>query len=258
MSQRLGQHWLFDQPSLKAIVDAADISRRDTVLEVGPGLGSLTELLVARAKQVIAVEKDEGLVADLKLRLAADNLEVVNDDILQYDLRQLPTGYKVVANIPYYLTSKLIQILLESPNQPQSMALLVQKEVAERVTAVPGQMSVLAISVQFYAVAQMGQVVPKSLFKPPPKVDSALLQIKPRSKPAFEADPKRFFRLVKAGFSARRKQLKNSLAGGLQISVGKSLELLNNARLNATIRAQELSLEDWKHLYAIASTDRLV
>jgi 16S rRNA (adenine1518-N6/adenine1519-N6)-dimethyltransferase len=146
----LGQHWLKDEASLTAICDAAELTQTDTVLEIGPGQGSLTSQLVRRAGKVIAVELDEYLASEIPFRVTDDNLEVVQGDILKFDLTQLPFGYKVVANIPYYLTSNLIRILSESPNPPSVMVLLVQKEVARRIAAKPGQMSLLSVSAQLY------------------------------------------------------------------------------------------------------------
>ncbi len=245
----LGQHWLFDQDSLKAVVDAGEITKSDTVLEIGPGLGTLTKLLVPRAKQVTAVEKDEQLAADLSNSIKADNLRVVPGDILNFDLNQLSPDYKVVANLPYYLTSKLLRSLLESPNPPILMALLVQKEVGERITAGPGQMSLLALSVQYYAGPKLLRIVPKALFQPSPKVDAALIQIKRRSKPAFAAKTEQLFRLFKAGFSGKRKQLKNSLAAGLHLDPNQCSQILKNIGIDPAARAQELSLEDWEKVY---------
>ncbi|MEX0748813.1 MAG: 16S rRNA (adenine(1518)-N(6)/adenine(1519)-N(6))-dimethyltransferase RsmA [Candidatus Saccharimonadales bacterium] len=245
----LGQHWLFDDAALDAVVAAGEVTAQDTVLEIGPGLGTLTAKLVSQAAGVVAVETDRELAAGLAARVPATNLEVVRADILQFDLTQLPTGYKAVANIPYYLTSKILQYLIEADNSPTLLALLMQKEVAERVTASPGAMSVLAFSVQYYGVATIMGEIPKELFEPVPKVDSAILQVKPYPEPYFPAERKILFRLVKAGFGERRKKLINSLAGGLQISKAASLELVESAGLPVTVRAQELSLGDWGRLY---------
>jgi 16S rRNA (adenine1518-N6/adenine1519-N6)-dimethyltransferase len=163
----LGQHWLNDESALEAIAEAAEIKSTDTILEIGPGLGSLTHHLVKQAAHVIAVEVDQALVTSLPIRVPAKNLKVVQADILKFDLNELPVGYKVVANIPYYLTSNLLRVLAESSNPPSAMVLLVQKEVAQRVCAEPGQMSLLSVSVQLYYDAQLGVVVPAKLFIPP-------------------------------------------------------------------------------------------
>lgn len=245
-----GQNWLRDGYTLDLIVESANLSVADTVLEVGPGLGTLTEKLVAKAGKVVAVEADQDLVPGLiAMATKYDNLEIVQNDILKFDLTALPKGYKVVANIPYYLTSNLIRILLEATNSPSLMVLLVQKEVAERIVAQPGQMSVLSFSVQYYAKVEVVAPVAKELFDPIPKVDSAIIKIERLPQPSFEADTKQLFRLVKAGFGEKRKMLRNSLSGGLHIDTSKVEELLKQANLKPTARAQELSMGDWQKLY---------
>jgi len=250
----LGQHWLTDATTLAAICDAADVTKDDTVLEIGPGLGTLTELLVERAGQVTAIEFDDKLAAELPARVKADNLEVVSQDILRFDFTSLPPDYKIVANIPYYLTSNLIRVISETTNQPSVAVLLVQKEVAERVTAAPGAMSVLSVTAQFYWQVGVGFVVPAELFTPPPKVDSQVLILQHREVLLFpDANPKDFFRLVKAGFSERRKKLRSSLSNGLHISKPAVEELLAQAGIDPNLRAQALSLDDWHNLYKIVS-----
>jgi 16S rRNA (adenine1518-N6/adenine1519-N6)-dimethyltransferase len=246
----LGQHWLNDASALEAIAEAAEIKSTDTILEIGPGLGSLTHHLVKQAAHVIAVEVDQSLVTSLPIRVPAKNLKVVQADILKFDLSELPVGYKVVANIPYYLTSNLLRVLAESSDPPSTMVLLVQKEVARRVCAEPGQMSLLSVSVQLYYDAQLGVVVPAKLFTPPPKVDSQVVILRRHAKPLFkELDNQKFFQVVKAGFSGRRKKLRSSLAAGLRISKGQADELLAKAKINGDLRAQNLSLADWHNLY---------
>ena len=246
----LGQHWLKDEPTLEAICEAANLVKNDTVLEIGPGLGALTEQLVKHAGKVIAVEIDGLLAARLNAQLNTDNLEVVQGDILKFDLSQLPVGYKVVANIPYYLTSNLIRVLSESANPPARMVLLVQKEVAERLAAQPGQMSLLSVSAQLYYLPKLGPLVSAELFEPPPKVDSQVIILKQHPKPLFgNLDTKAYFRLVKAGFAGRRKKLRGSLAAGLQVSKEQADELLRAAKVDGNQRAQELSLNQWHDLY---------
>lgn len=246
----LGQHWLTDQFALAAMCDAARVTSDDTVLEIGPGLGTLTELLVQRAKHVVAVEFDEQLASGLADRVPADNLTVTQQDILKFDLTSLPHDYKVVANIPYYLTSKLLRVLSESTNPPAVVALLVQKEVAERVAAEPGNMSLLSVSVQWYFETELKQVVPARLFTPPPKVDSQIIRLKRREQPLFTGvDTKLFFQIVKAGYSARRKTILNSLSGGLRLPKDRVGELLEQASLSPTARPQALSMVEWHALY---------
>lgn len=251
----LGQHWLHDELTLEAMAMGVDASAGDAVLEVGPGLGTLTKQLVDRGCNVIAVEFDEKLARELPRRVPADTLQVINQDILSFDLSQLPQGYKVAANIPYYLTSKLLRMLCESPTHFSKATLLIQKEVAERVCAGPGDMSLLSVSVQFYCRANLGDFVPKELFTPPPKVDSQILLLEYRDKPLFDVDEKAFFRLVKAGFHERRKKLRSSLSGGLRISKPEAEELLAKAGIDPSLRPQHLTLENWYSLYAAHHTN---
>jgi 16S rRNA (adenine1518-N6/adenine1519-N6)-dimethyltransferase len=249
-NKSLGQHFLVDQPSLEAIVDAAAVTMHDAVLEIGPGLGVMTRPLTRQADQVYAVETDH-MLADLLRRDAPDNLHVIEEDILQFDLSTLPPGYKVIANIPYYLTAKIFRLLIDGTNRPAVLSVLIQKEVAERIVARPGQLSILALSIQYYGHPEIVRIVERHKFWPPPQVDSAVLRIVVTG-PAFEADPDRLFRLIKAGFGEKRKQLKNSLGGGLNLSPDFAAGLLSKAKLPATARAQELSLKDWERLYRIA------
>ena len=250
----LGQHWLFDEDALAAMLEAGEVGASDTVLEIGPGLGSLTLLLTARAKEVVAIEADEELASALPEKVPAANLSVETGDILQFDASDLSPNYKVVANIPYYLTSKILQYLLEVENPPQLMTLLMQKEVAERIVATPGQMSVLAFSVQYYAEPEICGYVGRELFEPVPKVDSAILKVRRRSEPYFPADTSLLFRLVKAGFGERRKKLANSLAGGLRCDKQLVQSALNDAGIEKDARAQELNLDEWSRLYTAALT----
>lgn len=246
----LGQHWLNDEASLDAMLTSVSLTSDDTVLEIGPGPGALTQKLVAKAKQVIAVEFDDDLARELPTRVPADNLKVVNQDILSFDLTQLPEGYKVIANIPYYLTSNLLRVLCESPNHFTQTSLLIQKEVTERVCAKPGGMSLLSVSVQYYCEVSLGLLVPAEYFTPPPKVDSQILCLTYRTTPLFDdVDTKQFFRLVKSGFSQRRKTLLNSLSAGLHLSREETNAMLVTAGIAPGVRAQALSLEQWHDLY---------
>ncbi len=245
----LGQHWLTDIQVLEAIAEYAQIENTDTVLEIGPGLGTLTKKLLQQAGHVIAVEIDRDLVDNLT-KSGNNNLTVVQGDILKFDLTELPPAYKVVANIPYYLTSNLIKTLSESLNPPSIMVLLVQKEVARRVSASPGQMSILALSAQLYNKAKLGIEVPAEMFQPPPKVDSQVIVLSRHTKPLFkDLDTKIFFRLIKAGFSAKRKKLSSALSGGLGMSKQDAITLLEQSGIDPSLRAQNLSLSDWHQLY---------
>lgn len=247
--KHLGQHWLHDRFVLDHIADEADVNAQDTVLEVGPGLGTLTSILLGRAEKVIAVEFDEDLARKLPGQFPGKQLEVVHSDILAYDTRELPLDYKVVANVPYYITSKIIQKFMTEPNKPSVVTLLIQKEVAERVAARPGDMSILAVSAQLYADVSLGDVVPAELFTPPPKVDSQVvtLRTKQLELPA-GVDEKLFFRVVKAGFSAKRKKLRSSLSGGLGVAKDDVDALLSRVDISPDERAEALAVEDWKRL----------
>lgn len=254
----LGQHWLYDTDVLTQIVEIAEVSKGDHVLEVGPGLGTLTEFILAYGAHVVAVEYDTELFenltneADELFSDDAERLEVVNEDILRFDLTKLPPDYKVVANIPYYLTSNLIRVLSESSSPPSSVTLLIQKEVAERLCASPGDMSLLSVTAQMYFEANLGPVVPAKLFTPPPKVDSQVVHLKRREQPLFgQMDSKLLFRVVKAGFSNRRKTLLNSLSGGLHLSKDDTKELLNKAGIDHGKRPQELDLKQWIKLASL-------
>lgn len=255
----LGQHWLDDPYSLEAMLSLAEVDIDDTVLEIGPGLGVLTRLLVEQADQVVAVEFDPELARTLPKRIKADNLRVVQQDILRFDLTTMPADYKVVANIPYYLTSKLVRVLSESPNQPKLTVLLVQEEVAERIAARPGDLSILGITAQYYWQTSLGPIVGAELFTPPPKVDSQIVVMRRRDQPLFaNVDSRQFFRVVKAGFGAKRKTLLNSLSGGLHLSKDQAKTLLESAGINPGLRAQALSLEDWHKIYEISARQQFL
>ena len=253
----LGQHWLKDAVSLEAMCTAAAVQPGDTVLEIGPGTGELTDKLLAHGAQVHALEVDAQLLPQLKSRFihAGDQLTLIHGDIRTFDLTSLPAGYKLVANIPYYLTGYLLQLLSQAAHPPTLAALLVQKEVAQSVAAQPGSMSILAVTTQYFWQPSLGAEVPKQLFVPPPKIDSQILILKRRPQPRFAVDERAFFRLVKAGFSARRKKLRSSLAGGLRIEKTAVSAWLERAGLDPDARAQELSLDDWYALYQNGSIE---
>ena len=245
----LGQHWLKDPEILADIAEAAELTSDDVVLEIGPGLGTLTSRLLARANSVTAVEFDANLARKLPGQFPGKKLTVVNQDILQFDLNQLPKNYKVVANVPYYITSKIVEKLMTAENKPSIAVLLVQKEVAERIAAEAGNMSVLSVSVQIFAEAELDIEVPRQFFTPPPKVDSQVVVLRIRDNPLITSEYQRdFFRIVKAGFSAKRKKLRSSLSGGLGIDKSVAEELLKNAGISPDARAEDLAIEDWKRL----------
>lgn len=242
----LGQHWLKDRDVLAAIADEVNISPEETVLEIGPGLGTLTSELLKRAERVVAVELDRDLARKLPGQFPGKALEVINQDILTFDLRSLPEKYVVVANVPYYITSKIIQLLVTAQNKPRAIALLIQKEVAERLAAKPGDMSILAVSAQIYATVRLGDVVPAELFTPPPKVDSQVVVLELHDTPLVDpALEKLFFRVVKAGFVAKRKKLRSSLASGLHISKPEAEALLIAQGISPDNRAEDLTIDNW-------------
>jgi len=245
-NKSLGQHWLKDRSVLAHIADCADLSESDTVLEIGPGLGTLTSELLRRTNKVVAVEYDSELARKLPAQFPGKNLEVINSDILSFDLSTLPVDYSVVANVPYYITSKIVQMLMTAKNKPRISVLLVQKEVAERLAAKPGNMSILAISAQLFADVSLGDIVPAEFFTPPPKVDSQVVILRTRQT-SYLGDVSEidFFKTVKAGFSEKRKKLRSSLSGGLNISKAEAEDYLLKAGINKDVRAEALSIDEW-------------
>lgn len=251
----LGQNFLQDPLALEEIVSAAEIQPTDTVLEIGPGLGSLTRYLAVSAKEVVAVELDPNLVPLLQAVLIPySNIRLVQGDILKLSPKDLITerDYLVVANIPYYITSAVIRHLLEAEVKPRRIVLTVQKEVAERISAKPGDMSLLALSVQVYGKPRIAARIPASAFFPAPKVDSAVLCVDIYSAPLIKPELLNiFFKLIKAGFSQKRKTLRNSLSSGLHISPTNATDLLTQAGIDPQRRAETLSIEEWEILSEI-------
>ena len=248
----LGQNFLQDPFALETIASAAEIQPTDTVLEIGPGLGSLTRYLAVSAREVIAVELDVKMLAPLKAVIAPyKNVGVVHGDILKLSPQELITekDYLVVANIPYYITSAVIRHLLESENKPRRIVLTIQKEVAERICAKPGNMSLLALSVQVYGKPRIAARIPSGAFFPVPKVDSAVLCVDIYPSPQIPNELiKSFFKLIKAGFAQKRKTLRNSLSSGLHISTTEAADLLTHAGIDPMRRAETLSIEEWEKL----------
>lgn len=254
-NKSLGQNFLFDADILSTIAGYGELAKSDVVLEIGPGLGTLTAQLCQQAGRVVAVEYDQNLANQLTdnvtklLGYKPDNLEIINDDILRFDIAKLPANYKVVANIPYNITSKIIEKLWSGDNRPSVAVLLVQREVAERLAAEPGRLSVLAISAQIFSTVSLGVVVPAKLFTPVPKVDSQVVIMHRRPRPLINPGQlEQFFYVVKAGFSEKRKKLRSSLAVGLRTNKAEAERLLVEANIDPNKRAQELSIADWKHL----------
>jgi 16S rRNA (adenine1518-N6/adenine1519-N6)-dimethyltransferase len=253
----LGQNFLMDQTALRRITEAAEIPSDGEVLEIGPGLGSLTRYLAQAARRVVAVELDGNLIPVLQEVLASfPHVEIVHGDILKQDPAKLmgTPGYRVVANIPYYITSAVIRHLLESAIKPASMVLTMQKEVAERICAAPGDLSLLALSVQVYGEPKPVLRIPAGAFYPPPNVDSMVLKMDLYPEPRIPTSQlETFFRLAKAGFSQKRKTLRNSLAGGMGWKPERAEEILKAAGIEPRRRAETLSIDEWKVLTAVFS-----
>ncbi len=243
-SKGLGQNFLIDKNVLEKIVTAADLKPSDGVLEIGPGIGTLTQELAKKAKRVVAVEKDRKMCEILQKTLEGyKNVEVVDEDILKTNLSSLK-DYKIVANLPYYITSPVIRKFLEANNPPELMVLMVQKEVGQRICAKPPRMSLLAVSVQFYADVKIISYVSKNCFWPSPKVDSAIIKITPR-KDSLRVNPELFFKVVKAGFSQPRKQIIGNLTKKLELDKNIVLGILVKCGIQPEQRAESLSIDDW-------------
>ncbi len=256
-----GQNFLINEKIYDEIVAAAELTKNDTVIEIGPGLGFLTFKIASEVKRLIAVELDDQLANYLQIGIDAQdvtNVKIVNEDILRFNLEtQLAPNcrYKIVANLPYNITSIFLRLFLSGKRPPETMVLMLQKEVAERIVAAPPEMSLLALSVQYYASAKIIREVKAGNFWPEPKVDSALIKLTCKNDLNLNnserlGEDKLFFRLAKIGFSAKRKMLKNNLAGGLKIEQKIILEILKKNKFNPLLRAEDLSLEDWRKLFA--------
>ena len=247
--KQFGQNFLFDQNSVKKMIEAAQIGPDDIAVEVGPGVGNLTQELAKDAKEVIAIENDRSMLAILNdLFGGTPNVKIIDADILKFDENLLPKDYKVVANLPFYLAAPAIRKFLESPNPPRSLALIVQKEVAQRIAAQPPQMSLLAVSVQFYAQAKIISYIKKDGFWPSPKVDSAIIDIVLRKVIYDKQFVEIFFKVVRAGFSHPRKQLANNLSTELGMDRGQAEKLLEQNGIKPTARAETLTVEAWNNL----------
>jgi 16S rRNA (adenine1518-N6/adenine1519-N6)-dimethyltransferase len=277
----LGQNFLVDPAHRARIVAAADLTPADTVLEVGPGPGVLTELIAQQAGRVVAVELDDRLIPILRERFAGQpHVSIVHADILKVDVGalmlearswkleaggqgqpsassiQLPaSSYKVVANLPYYITSAAIRHLLESVPPPELLVLTVQREVAERMVASPPDMSLLALGVQFYATTRIVEHIPAGAFYPKPKVDSAVVRLERRPEPVVsEVTAEQFFRAARAGFSQPRKQLRNSLAAGMAVPPAQAEAWLTGAGIAPQRRAETLTLAEWGALALVVES----
>ena len=261
--KRLGQHFLVDEAVLERILSAGELSPGDIVIEIGPGLGILTEALAKQGVRVIGVELDAKLVTLLRKRLAGfPDVKIVHADILKVAPRQLlqdnlpacdlVRGYKVIANLPYYITSPVLSHFLEAQPRPSKMVVMVQKEVGEAIAAALGKMRLLSVRAQFYSKPAIVSYVPAASFYPAPKVDSVILRLDVYSQPPIEvSDVAGFFDIVMHGFSAPRKQIRNSLAHSLEMPPGQVASLLEKAGIEPKRRAETLSLEEWRELWRV-------
>ncbi|OGN07810.1 MAG: ribosomal RNA small subunit methyltransferase A [Candidatus Yanofskybacteria bacterium RIFCSPHIGHO2_01_FULL_45_42] len=244
----LGQNFLINQGVLDKIVRVAELNANDTVLEIGPGTGNLTEKLAEKAGRIIAIEKDRRLIAPLKEKFTEyNNVEIIEADILKLEIRNLKLeigGYRVVGNIPYYITSHLLKTIFEKWLQPKLIVLTVQKEVAQRIVAKPPRMNLLALSVQYYSKPEIIGHVSRGSFRPIPKVDSAIIKLKMKNEKlkVGEAD---LFKIMRVGFSGKRKQLAGNLARYLKTDKPKMAEIFRKLGIKEDVRAENLSLEDW-------------
>lgn len=259
-SRSKGQNFLINESIYDDIVKAAQINDQDTVLEVGPGLGFLTASLAKIAKRVVAVELDDNLANFLQVGLDSqdvENVEIVNQDILKFNPEILGDNYKVVANLPYNISSIFLRTFLTHKYRPQSLVLMLQKEVAYRLISKPGDMNMLALSAQIFSEIEVVREVKAGNFWPEPKVDSAVVRLVLRDEKNLiitRAEEKSFFRLAKIGFSSKRKMLKNNLASGLKINNQEAGNLLIKAGLDIGVRAEDLDLISWQKLFAVSSS----
>lgn len=256
----LGQNFMHDPNTLEKIVASADVMPDDTVVEIGPGTGELTVRLAAVARHVVAIELDDRLIPILEDRLEPyPNVYLVHNDVLRTDIPQLVGAkpYVVVANVPYYITTAILTHLFERQPRPSRVVMTMQYEVAERIVAQPGDMSLLAVSVQYYGQPRIISRLNPAVFWPRPGVDSAVLRIDSHSEPVIDVpDEKLFFRVVKAGFSMKRKQLKNSLGGGMGVKASVAAQYLEAADIAPNRRAETLSLEEWAALTRVVAEMR--
>jgi len=255
--KQLGQNFLTSSDIAKKIADAGEIKASDTIIEIGPGTGILTEELIKTGAQILAIEKDFELIETLKKNIGTPkNLKLIHQDALWFSLDLIPKNYKVVANIPYNITSPLIRKFLDDKNKPSLMVLMVQKEVAERICAKAGSSDrgLLTLMVEFYADAEILFEVGKDNFYPVPKVDSAVIKITTKSHTgcadkSVQPDPDLFFKIVKAGFSSKRRQIHNSLSATLRLEKDITNNILRESKINPTLRAEDLTLKQWFYLF---------
>jgi 16S rRNA (adenine1518-N6/adenine1519-N6)-dimethyltransferase len=255
--KRLGQHWLADRRIVKRMADAAEISPEETVIEIGPGTGALTEELAKRASRLIAVEVDDALASALREKHRGDaNVSLVEGDVLELTPEEILNRgggglpYVVVGNLPYFIGSPIVRRFLQAQVRPERLVVMLQSEVAERMAAPPGQAAYLSIETQLMAEPRILFRIPAKAFRPPPKVQSAVLRLDVRDSPDTEVDDiQAYLAVVQAGFAAPRKRLRNSLAVGLRIEASDAAAILADAKVDGDQRPQMLTLENWRDIY---------
>ena len=252
----LGQHFLINRGVLNRIVDFIEIQPDDIILEIGPGTGLLTELILSLSKKVIAIELDQDLVSMLRHKFNSySNLEVIHADARDWDAGSIGKNYKVVGNLPYYAANPIMRHFLESKNPPSKMVLTVQKEVAESIVAKPGNMRILSVAVQMYGKPKIAGHIRPGSFNPPPKVTSSIISIDLYSEPLLAVvDRESFFGLVRSAFNSRRKQLRNSLSRHIDVTGAIMEGILEMAGISPTLRAQDLSIADWGRLHEVVKS----
>jgi 16S rRNA (adenine1518-N6/adenine1519-N6)-dimethyltransferase len=247
-NKRLGQNFLINKGVIEKMISAAGLMHSDTVIEIGPGLGALTLALAKKVKKVIAVEKDKGLVELLQTKLVNEkinNVQLIEADILNFRASDHAQRYKIVANLPYYITKPVMMMFLEAKQPPESMILMTQKEVAQRICALPPHSNKLAVLTWFFCQPKIISYVSKNSFWPAPKVDSAIIKIAPSDKYKKQVDPNIFSKIVNAGFSQPRKQLLNNFAQSLSLPKAQIITWLKANDIAPTQRAEALSMDDW-------------
>jgi 16S rRNA (adenine1518-N6/adenine1519-N6)-dimethyltransferase len=257
----LGQNFLIDQRLVNTIIEAADIKSADIIIEIGPGLGIVTQPILQTARKVIAVELDQKLAIALEQKIQNPSFTVIYGDARKVDVDAISSNmrYKLVANLPYYAASPILRHFLESHNHPTKVVAMLQREVAQNIVAEPGNMSLMSVGIQLYGKPTIVTYVPPSAFYPKPKVTSAIIHIDVYNEPLLKLDNRdAFFKIVRAGFSAPRKQLHNSLSYGLQISQKQAMLIIEKAYITPTRRPATLTLHEWKDLYDVTQKEDIL
>lgn len=255
MPTKLGQNFLTDNGIVEKIIRSSKLKEGDFVLEIGPGKGILTEKILFTGAQLTAIELDKKLATDLKKKTGEKkNLKIIEGNVLDINISEIfpeKENYQVIANIPYYITSKIIRLFLENAHPPKEMILMIQKEVAERIMEKPGKMSLISLSVQYYAEPEILFTVPKEAFSPAPEVESAVIRIIPKKERPSQESAKKIFQIARAGFSSKRKTLLNNLSNSFHLEKDLVIEKLQMTNLSEKTRAQELSIPEWEKLASI-------